>query len=182
MTYSNLVDAAGLEFFFDQIYSKYLRWIGTCVQQEAGKGLSTNDYTTAEKSKLSGIATGAQVNVIESVKVNGSALTVTNKAVDITVPSLNGYATETWVSDKLNDILGINASGVSTLAAVLADNDLTTGILSAISAKADSSSLATVATSGSYNDLSDKPTIPSAYDLPIASASTLGGIKIGTGF
>lgn len=29
------------------------------VQQEAGKGLSTNDYTTAEKEKLAGIATGA---------------------------------------------------------------------------------------------------------------------------
>jgi len=35
-----------------------------------------------------------------------------------------------------------------------------------------------VATSGSYNDLSDKP---SAYTLPTASGSTLGGIKIGTG-
>ena len=41
--------------------------------------------------------------------------------------------------------------------------------------------LATVATSGSYNDLSDKPTIPSAYVLPTASATTLGGIKVGAG-
>lgn len=40
--------------------------------------------TAAEGTKLSGIATGAQVNVIESVKVGGSALIVTNKAVDIT--------------------------------------------------------------------------------------------------
>lgn len=29
------------------------------VKKESGKGLSTNDYTTAEKDKLSGIATGA---------------------------------------------------------------------------------------------------------------------------
>lgn len=29
------------------------------VQQEAGKGLSTNDYTTAEKEKLAGVAVGA---------------------------------------------------------------------------------------------------------------------------
>ena len=41
--------------------------------------------------------------------------------------------------------------------------------------------LAAVATSGSYNDLSDKPTIPSAYTLPTASSDTLGGIKVGTG-
>ena len=39
--------------------------------------------------------------------------------------------------------------------------------------------LATVATSGSYNDLTDTPTIPSPYTLPIASANTLGGIKVG---
>lgn len=40
--------------------------------------------------------------------------------------------------------------------------------------------LAAVATSGSYNDLSNKPTIPSAYTLPIASASALGGVKSAT--
>lgn len=33
------------------------------VDKEAGKGLSTNDYTTAEQTKLTGIATGAEVNV-----------------------------------------------------------------------------------------------------------------------
>lgn len=37
---------------------------------------------------------------------------------------------------------------------------------------------ATVATSGSYNDLSNKPTIPSQYTLPVASNSVLGGIKL----
>ena len=31
--------------------------------------------------------------------------------------------------------------------------------------------------SGSYNDLTDKPTIPEAYTLPIASETTLGGVK-----
>lgn len=39
--------------------------------------------------------------------------------------------------------------------------------------------LSTVATSGSYNDLTNKPTIPSAYTLPNATSSTLGGVKIG---
>lgn len=39
--------------------------------------------------------------------------------------------------------------------------------------------LATVATSGSYNDLSNKPTIPAAYSLPAATSSALGGVKIG---
>lgn len=39
--------------------------------------------------------------------------------------------------------------------------------------------LKTVAFTGSYTDLSDKPTIPAVYTLPVASSTTLGGIKIG---
>lgn len=50
------------------------------VAKETGKRLMTD----AEGTKLGGISTGAQVNVIEAVKVGGAALTVTNKAVDIT--------------------------------------------------------------------------------------------------
>lgn len=50
--------------------------------------------------------------------------------------------------------------------------------LTADCVKADS--LAAVATSGSYNDLSDKPTIPSAYTLPTASTTVMGGVKIGS--
>lgn len=57
------------------------------VDKVEGKGLSTNDYTTEEKTKLEGITSGAQVNVIETVKVNGVALTPVDKAVDVTVPT-----------------------------------------------------------------------------------------------
>lgn len=32
----------------------------------------------------------------------------------------------------------------------------------------------------SYNDLTDKPTIPDEYELPVASTTTLGGVKSGT--
>ena len=43
----------------------------------------------------------------------------------------------------------------------------------------DFPTLATVATSGSYNDLENKPTIPAAYSLPAATANVLGGVTIG---
>ena len=43
------------------------------VDKITGKGLSTNDYTSAEKTKLSGIETGAQKNTITGIK--GSAET-----------------------------------------------------------------------------------------------------------
>jgi len=41
--------------------------------------------------------------------------------------------------------------------------------------------LATVATSGSYNDLTDQPTIPPAYTLPDATTTTKGGVIVGAG-
>lgn len=46
---------------------------------------------------------------------------------------------------------------------------------------AKTADLSTVATSGSYEDLTNKPTIPAAYELPVASATTLGGVKVGSG-
>lgn len=53
------------------------------VDKVSGKGLSTNDYTTAEKTKLSNIEANAQVNVLEGVKVDGTELPITDKKVNI---------------------------------------------------------------------------------------------------
>lgn len=79
------------------------------VDKETGKGLSTNDYTTAEKTKLAGIESEAEVNIIETVKVNGTALTPTSKAVDVTVPTKTSditndsdYQTGTNVDTKIS--------------------------------------------------------------------------------
>ena len=41
--------------------------------------------TSADKAKLDGIEDGAQANVLEGVKVNGTTLAPTNKVVDVTV-------------------------------------------------------------------------------------------------
>lgn len=46
-----------------------------------GKGLSTNDYTTAEKTKLAGIAEGANKTVVDSTLSGTSTNPVQNKAV-----------------------------------------------------------------------------------------------------
>ncbi|MBO9606616.1 MAG: hypothetical protein J7639_11725 [Paenibacillaceae bacterium] len=46
------------------------------VDKVAGKGLSTEDYTTAEKSKLAGVAAGAQVNAVTSVAGRTGAVTL----------------------------------------------------------------------------------------------------------
>ena len=69
--------------------------VGKKVDKVTGKGLSTNDLTTILKNKLDGIDSGAQTNVIETIKRNGTNLTVIEKAVDINVP--------TKLSDLIND-------------------------------------------------------------------------------
>ena len=53
------------------------------VDAEAGKGLSTNDFTNDLKSKLDAIEAGAQANVIENVSMNGEALVIAEKGVNI---------------------------------------------------------------------------------------------------
>lgn len=64
----------------------------------------------------------------------------------ITSSALNGYATQTWVGNQ-GYITGINSSDVTTALGYTPVNP---------------TSLATVATSGSYADLSNKPSIPTA--------------------
>jgi hypothetical protein len=51
------------------------------VDKVAGKQLSTEDYTSTEKTKLAGIAEGAQVNVLEGIKVDNTDLTITDKKI-----------------------------------------------------------------------------------------------------
>ena len=75
---------------------------------EDGKTISATDTTyvdattstsglmsATDKTKLDGVATGAQVNTIETVKVNSSALTPDiNKAIDIKVPTVLSELTD----------------------------------------------------------------------------------------
>lgn len=75
------------------------------VVKDASYVHTDNNFTDTLKSKLDGIASSAQVNVVETVKVNGTALSVSNKTVDITVPTDNaslangaGYKTESEVN------------------------------------------------------------------------------------
>ena len=75
---------------------------------------------------------------IQGVSINGSELTPdTNNKVSFNLPNV------------------LQTTGTSTTD-IMSQNSITT----ALSNKVDSSSLASVATSGSYSDLSNKPTIP----------------------
>lgn len=82
----------------------------------------------------------------------------------------NGGAVLSGAPTAPTAVAGTNTTQIATTAFVQ----------TAVSSKVDASTLATVATTGDYNNLTNKPSIPAAYTLPTASSSVLGGVKIGS--
>lgn len=105
-------------------YDGYANAINNKVDKVTGKGLSTNDFTNAEKTKLAGIETGAEVNKIdtitagENVTVSKSGKTVTISAtggggsgvdvVQTTGQSTTAVMSQKAVTDELNGKAGTN--------------------------------------------------------------------------
>jgi len=113
---TNLKDSGSANFYtYTSIYNALARitqnesdilaletQISQKVDKVTGKQLSTEDYTTTEKSKLGGITDGAQVNVIEKIKVNGVERPIVLKAVDIYInfDSITEYGVREIVSQS----------------------------------------------------------------------------------
>lgn len=85
----------------------YIRNKPENLVQDADYVHTDNNYTTAEKEKLAGIEDGAEVNVIETVKVDDIPLTVTDKTVNI---DLSGKANKAVPSAKGN-LAGLDETG-----------------------------------------------------------------------
>lgn len=198
------LDYDGLIYY----HSKVVGLLGGKVDKVNGKGLSTNDYTTAEKNKLAGIAAGAEVNVqsnwnetntgsdayilnkptrlsqftndgdgttgsayatesyadehggkIDVIKVNGTAQTITNKTVNISVP--------TKTSDITNDShFAVDENYVHT------DNNFTTaaknkldGIAAGAEVNVQSDWDVTDTSSDAF--IKNKPTIPTVNNATL---------------
>lgn len=85
----------------------------TFVLQESGKGLSTNDLTNELKNKYDNVVTkvdeltetGGEPNVIETIKVNGAIQTVTNKTVDISVPTVDSALSSSSTNPVQNKVI-----------------------------------------------------------------------------
>lgn len=163
------------EVDFTEVYNA----IDTKVDKVEGKGLSTNDYVTADKTKVTNIN-----EVIEAATKN-----ITATGISITLDKRN------LVTNAVENIeLDLPAS-TTALAGLMLPSDKTK--LNGIAAGAEVNvnadwnatkgdalilnkpTLATVATSGSYNDLTEKPTIPTVdvnkeyVDTQLATKSDL---------
>lgn len=69
------LDLEGLKYYHKKTQDEF-------VAKEAGKVLSSNDYTTAEKNKLAGIAEGANKTIIDSEMNSSSTNPVQNKVIN----------------------------------------------------------------------------------------------------
>lgn len=103
------LNKTGLTYFWGRIQALF-------VAKETGKGLSSNDYTAEEKAQVAKIAglESAQENVIETVKVNGTALTPdAQKAVDVGVPIFTSTIQDQNTSAAKLTALEIQSYGAS---------------------------------------------------------------------
>lgn len=128
-------------------------------------------------NQIGGGGGGGQDNVIEVVKVNGTALEVTDKAVDVPVPTKvsdltndAGYTTNTGTLTgvKFNGTTATVSSGVASITATIPSapgtlntNNSTAQTVSSSEALSGAIKLHKVAKTGTYSDLIGTPTIPS---------------------
>lgn len=122
---SRYLDLTGLQHLIGLIKEKF-------VQKESGMGLSKNNYTDEDKEKLStlkvynvatseeagllssanfnkinGLEEGAEKNIITKIKRNGTIVNVSNKEVNITVP--------TKISELVDDKDLVNKTAVQKM-------------------------------------------------------------------
>lgn len=163
------------EVDFTEVYNA----IDTKVDKVEGKSLSTNDYVTADKTKVTNIN-----EVIEAAAKNITATDisitldkrnlVTNVVENI---ELNLPASTTALAGLMlpSDKTKLNGIAAGAEVNVNADWNATEGDALIL----NKPTLATVATSGSYNDLTSKPTIPTVdvnkeyVDTQLATKSDL---------
>lgn len=163
------------EVDFTEVYNA----IATKVDKVEGKGLSTNDYITADKTKVTNVNEVIEA-AAKSVTATGISITldkrnlVTNAVenIELDLPaSTTALAGLMLPSDKTK----LNGIAAGAEVNVNADWNATEGDALIL----NKPTLSTVATSGSYNDLTSKPTIPTVdvnkeyVDTQLATKSDL---------
>lgn len=144
------------EVDFTDIYTA----LDTKVDKVEGKGLSTEDYLTLDKTKVNNLNEVLE-NAVLNTTATGSTITldkrnlVTNVVENI---ELNLPASTTALAGLMlpSDKTKLNGIAAGAEVNVNADWNAESGDAQIL----NKPTLATVATSGSYNDLTNKPTIP----------------------
>lgn len=143
----------------------------------------TDAHVTAEDKanwdSKQGSLSQAQLDAIAQVSTNTSDISAlqsgkantshTHSSSDIT--DIGDYATKTYVDNSISGLVDSAPAALDTLkelsTALGDDANFASTVATALGNKANSADLATVATSGSYTDLSNKPNIPTVNDATL---------------
>lgn len=105
---NKFLDNNGLLYFWQKIVNKF-------VAKEDGKGLSSNDYTTTEKTKLSGIADGANKTTVTdnltSISATDALSANQGKVLDEKIKAINTNLGELGAGDMLKSTYDIDNNG-----------------------------------------------------------------------
>lgn len=126
-----------------------------------------------------GLQVNGNVSFTGTLTGDGSGLTgagvsdynlLTNKPTTLSAfLNDNGFATESYVTTQINNLVNGAPGQLDTLnelaSALGNDSNYASSITSLLGSKADTSSLAAVATSGNYNDLSNIPNVPNLESI-----------------
>lgn len=143
--------------------------------------------STSDKSKLNGIASGAEVNqnAFSNVVVGSTTIAADSKTDTLT---LTAGSNITLTPNATNDSITISASG-SSYSLPLASNNTRGGIKLSSSTQGGTPNGITTTSGRTYavqvnsseQAVVNVPWTDTTYTLPTASASTLGGVKVGNG-
>ena len=196
-TYDTLKEISDWIATHQSEYAALIAAIAGKVDKVEGKGLSTEDYTTAEKTKLAGIEANANnytlpaatTSALGGVKI-GSNLAVDANGVisgdySAATTSANGLMSSTDKA-KLDGIAeGATAVTVDSAISSTSTNPVENqAIYTALSGKVDTETGKGLS-SNDYTDaektkLAGIEAGANAYTLPAATTSALGGVKVGS--
>lgn len=98
------------------LLQKISNWLDGKVDKVSGKGLSTNDFTTALLNKLNGIATGANKTTIENVLTSTSTTNALSaaqgKALKDLITELQNSMGELGYGDMMKNVYDTDNDGV----------------------------------------------------------------------
>ena len=145
---------------------------GTTSQNNAFTG-STGELTINTETGSLRVHDGVLAGGSELLKIDGTNLPAISGDTDI----VNKLYVDTAVSNLLDSAPG-TLDTLNELAAALGDDpNFATTVTNSLATKANSADLATVATTGSYTDLTDKPDTEQNYNIITAAETTLDANK-----
>ena len=130
------------------------------AEDKANWNSKQGSLSQAQLDAIAQVATNTNdIATLQSSKADASH---THSSSDIT--DIDDYATKDYVDNSISGLVDNAPDALNTLnelsAALNDDSNFASTVTTALAAKANSADLATVATSGDYNDLSNKPSIP----------------------